>query len=94
MRNILAISMTGEVITSFIVFFLCFIAILALFYFYLWYTLVYLDREKCIGCSKRFDYKKIEQDDAGENYCPKCWVRFEPIFQAEYNELKAKGEID
>lgn len=50
--------------------------------------------ETCIGCDKKFFYEKMSQDNAGENYCPPCWVHFKPLLKAEYDELKANGEID
>lgn len=50
--------------------------------------------QECIGCSKIFDYDMMEQDNSGEHYCPKCWAELSPVMQAEYEELKAKGEID
>lgn len=52
------------------------------------------DLEECIGCAEEFDYDTMQQDSAGENYCSECWKHFKPILKAEYEELKAKGEID
>lgn len=51
------------------------------------------DIEECIWCSGKFDFE-IMSTDGTENYCPECWKEAEPILQAEYDELKAKGEID
>lgn len=49
---------------------------------------------ECIGCSGKFNHEEMSQDDADENYCPECWSHFKPILKAEYDELKANGEID
>lgn len=49
---------------------------------------------ECIGCDGKFDLDLMEQDDAGENYCPECWAELAPIMKAEYNEMKAKVEIE
>lgn len=49
---------------------------------------------ECIGCSGKFNHEEMSQDDADENYCPECWAHFKPILKAEYDELKANGEID
>lgn len=50
--------------------------------------------EECIGCSKKFDFETMQQDNSSENYCEDCWEHFKPIFKAEYEEIKSKGEID
>ncbi len=49
---------------------------------------------ECIGCDGKFNIEEMSQDDAGEDYCPECWEHFKPLLQAEYDELKANGEID
>ena len=51
------------------------------------------DMDECIGCSYRFNYE-LMSSDGKENYCPECWAHFEPILEVEYQEMKAKGEID
>lgn len=52
------------------------------------------DMVECIGCGNKCYYEDMTQDDAGEDYCPECWPIFKPILRAEYDELKAKGEIE
>lgn len=51
------------------------------------------DMDECIGCSYRFDFEVMATDGV-ENYCPECWAHFKRILEAEYQEMKAKGEID
>lgn len=48
----------------------------------------------CIGCDKSFNEIEMEEDSAGELYCKECWEVLSPIMKAEYEELKAKGEIE
>lgn len=50
--------------------------------------------ETCIGCDEKFDFETMSQDDAGEKYCDECYQVLAPIMKAEYDELKANGEID
>ncbi len=53
-----------------------------------------IDIVECIGCSGKFDYEIMQQDDAGEDYCPECAAEMFPVMRAEYQELLRKGEID
>lgn len=52
------------------------------------------DIVECIGCSQKFDSEFMEEDDANEKYCQECWEELSPIMAQEYDELKAKDEID
>ncbi len=52
------------------------------------------DIEECIGCSEKFDFQIMQQDNAGENYCPECASEMFPIMKAEYDEMIKSGEID
>lgn len=54
----------------------------------------YLVELECIGCDEFFDMETMQEDSVGERYCQKCWDELSPIMQAEYEELKAKGEIE
>lgn len=48
----------------------------------------------CIGCDEPFNIDEMEEDSAGERYCTECWKLLSPVMKAEYEEMKAKGEID
>lgn len=53
-----------------------------------------IDYEECIGCSQKFDYELMKQDNADENYCQECYDVMMPIMKAEYDEMVKNGEID
>jgi hypothetical protein len=53
-----------------------------------------IDLQQCIWCSGRSNYEEMIQDNAGEDYCPECWKKAEPILKAEYDMLVKNGEID
>lgn len=52
------------------------------------------DIVECIGCSQKFDSETMEEDDGGEKFCIECWKELSLIMIKEYDELKAKGEIE
>lgn len=49
---------------------------------------------KCTSCDKDFDIEDITYDGDDNPFCPECWKVLAPDMQAEYEELKANGEID
>ena len=53
-----------------------------------------LDLTECIGCSEKFPYDDMQQDDACEKYCQPCWDELSPIFQEEYRQMIAENESD
>lgn len=48
--------------------------------------------QECIGCSHKFNYEEMEEDDAGERYCQPCWDELSPIFQEEYRKMNEENE--
>lgn len=50
--------------------------------------------EICESCEKEFDIEEMHMDSEGNWFCPECWEELAPEMQAEYEELKAKGEIE
>lgn len=48
----------------------------------------------CLGCGEEFDIEEMTEDDGGNMFCPQCWKELAPAMQAEYEELKANGEIE
>lgn len=50
--------------------------------------------EECTSCDKKFDIEDMESDSEGNRFCKECWKELEPVMKAEYEELKANGEID
>lgn len=53
-----------------------------------------IDISECIGCSGKFDYETMQQDDGGEDYCPVCASEMFPVMKAEYDEMVRNGEIE
>ncbi|WDF45271.1 ASCH domain-containing protein [Chryseobacterium sp. KACC 21268] len=53
-----------------------------------------IDIAECIGCSEKFDYETMQQDNAGEDYCPECTAEMFPVMKAEYEEMVRNGEIE
>lgn len=53
-----------------------------------------LDLTECIGCSEKFPYEDMKQDDAGEKYCQPCWDDLSPIFQEEYRQMMEEQEAE
>ncbi|WP_336689399.1 MULTISPECIES: hypothetical protein [unclassified Chryseobacterium] len=49
---------------------------------------------KCTSCEKEFDMDKMHEDSGGDYFCAECWKTLAPTMKAEYEELKAKGEIE
>lgn len=50
--------------------------------------------EECLGCDKKTDMETMIMDDDSNWFCPECWKELAPGMKADYDELKAKGEID
>jgi hypothetical protein len=49
----------------------------------------------CESCTKQCtDIENMECDSGSNWFCPECWEELAPGLKAEYEELKAKGEID
>lgn len=48
----------------------------------------------CLGCGEEFDIEEMTEDAGGNMFCPQCWKELAPAMQAEYEELKANGEIE
>ncbi|WP_428067367.1 hypothetical protein [Chryseobacterium gambrini] len=49
----------------------------------------------CESCTKQCTDIENMQCDSGSNwFCPECWEELAPVMKAEYEELKANGEID
>lgn len=48
----------------------------------------------CIGCGNIFYEENMTQDDAGENYCPKCCTHFKPILKSDLEQAIREGGID
>lgn len=53
-----------------------------------------IELEECIGCSEKFNYEIMEQDNSNENYCPECAKEMFPVMKAEYEEMVRNGEIE
>lgn len=49
---------------------------------------------ECLGCGEEFDIEEMTEDAGGNMFCPQCWKELAPAMQAEYEELKANGEIE
>lgn len=49
---------------------------------------------ECIGCSQNFIYEDMQQDNSGENFCPKCAAEMFPLMKAEYDDMFRNGEIE
>ena len=49
---------------------------------------------QCESCSKEFDMDTMTTDADDNYFCKECWEELAPLMQQEYEELKAKGEID
>ncbi len=47
-----------------------------------------IDIVECIGCSGKFNFEEMEQDDASENYCNECWEVLSPIMAQEARECR------
>jgi len=52
------------------------------------------DFEECTSCDKKFPMEIMEDDSAGNWFCPECWKELAPVMAAEHEELKATGEVD
>lgn len=48
----------------------------------------------CESCEVETDIETMSQDGDSNRFCPECWKELAPVMKAEYEELKAKGEID
>lgn len=48
----------------------------------------------CESCEKETDIETMSQDGGSNWFCPECWEELAPVMKAEYEELKANGEID
>lgn len=49
----------------------------------------------CESCTKQCtDIHSMGMDSDSNWFCPECWEELAPGMKAEYEELKAKGEID
>lgn len=53
-----------------------------------------IDLETCLGCDFEFERKIMIEDSGGNEFCPACWKQLAPGMRREYEEAKAKGEID
>lgn len=49
---------------------------------------------ECLGCGEEFDIEEMTEDAGGNMFCPQCWKELAPAMKAEYEELKANGEIE
>jgi len=47
-----------------------------------------IDIVECIGCSQKFNYEEMKQDDSEENFCTECWEVLSPIMAQEAKECK------
>lgn len=49
----------------------------------------------CIGCDMECtDIETMESDDDANWFCAECWPELSPGMRKDYEDLKAKGEID
>lgn len=53
-----------------------------------------VDLETCLGCDFEFERKIMVQDSSGNDFCPECWKALYPLIKKEYEDMKAKGEIE
>jgi hypothetical protein len=42
--------------------------------------------QECIGCSEKFNYEEMEEDDGGERFCHECWKELSPLMMQEAKE--------
>lgn len=50
--------------------------------------------QKCESCEKEFEIDTMTTDADDNYFCNECWEELAPLMQKEYEELKAKGEIE
>jgi hypothetical protein len=50
--------------------------------------------QECLGCGKDVDIETMLCDDDCNWYCRPCYDELSPVWQAEYAEMLARGEID
>lgn len=48
----------------------------------------------CTSCEKQFNMEIMHQDSGDNDFCEACWNELSAGMQADYEDLKAKGEID
>lgn len=50
--------------------------------------------QECTSCNEKFDGETMSCDDDSNWFCDECYQELAPIMKAEYEELKANGEIN
>ena len=50
--------------------------------------------QSCESCGVENDIETMSMDSGSNWFCEKCWEELEPVMQSEYEEMKAKGEIE
>lgn len=50
--------------------------------------------QSCESCGVETDIEIMSMDSDSNWFCEECWEQLEPIMQTEYEEMKAKGEIE
>lgn len=50
--------------------------------------------QMCESCEVETDIETMNLDGDSNWFCKKCWKKLGPVMKAEYDELKANGEID
>lgn len=49
---------------------------------------------ECESCEIPTNVETMHQDDDSNWFCEECWKELSPVMKKEYEDLKAKGEID